>query len=340
MVNFKKHIGLNSGFNSTFARRSSGFAPSNTVAPEITGILEVGETLTCSTGTWTGTPTITYSYQWKRGVTNIGTDSNTYVSVLADVGENITCTVTATNVYGSASQVSNGVVITKLLPDMLHEYLFLNVQNPSGNIITIPDTGTVGGLDLSNPALTNKPTASTIGTKISYSFDGVDDYLYKSENQFMRSFPTFMVTTVFKHNNSGTVRLLSCFNESNINPEGWSLITTPIGVSIQTFNSLGASTFPIVWSTTLINGDNYILTFAWNGTNRLIYQDTTVRGNAVGSNPLSVPTTTKNISTMSSIRGLAGSVFTRGNIAYIGIDEYNLARLNNNVATLKNFFGI
>ncbi|MCA9367859.1 hypothetical protein KC887_06400, partial [Candidatus Kaiserbacteria bacterium] len=38
--------------------------PANTVAPAITGSTSVDSELTCSTGTWTGTATITYSYQW------------------------------------------------------------------------------------------------------------------------------------------------------------------------------------------------------------------------------------------------------------------------------------
>lgn len=35
-------------------------------APVVTGTEAIGETLTCSTGTWTGTLPITYTYQWYR----------------------------------------------------------------------------------------------------------------------------------------------------------------------------------------------------------------------------------------------------------------------------------
>lgn len=41
--------------------------PENTVAPAITGTLEVGQTLTVSNGTWTGEGSITYSRQWYVG---------------------------------------------------------------------------------------------------------------------------------------------------------------------------------------------------------------------------------------------------------------------------------
>lgn len=81
-------------------------APTNTVAPAISGTAQNRQTLTCSTGTWTGSPT-SYSYQWKRGVTNVGTNSSTYTLVTADVGSTMTCTVTATNAVGSGNATSS-----------------------------------------------------------------------------------------------------------------------------------------------------------------------------------------------------------------------------------------
>lgn len=89
--------------------------PVSSVAPAITGNAYVGSTLTCSTGTWLNNPT-SYSYQWKRGVTNVGTDQNTYVPVTGDIGSTITCTVTATNSAGSASQVSNTTAAVIAVP--------------------------------------------------------------------------------------------------------------------------------------------------------------------------------------------------------------------------------
>ena len=40
-------------------------APSNTTPPAVTGTPKVGQTLTVSNGTWTGSPT-GYTYQWQR----------------------------------------------------------------------------------------------------------------------------------------------------------------------------------------------------------------------------------------------------------------------------------
>ena len=99
------------GFSTSFGM-SSGTPPVNTVAPAITGTAEVGQTLTCSQGTWTGTAPITYAYQWKRDGSNIGSATNsTYTLVSADGGTTVSCTVTATNGVGSASANATGVAV-------------------------------------------------------------------------------------------------------------------------------------------------------------------------------------------------------------------------------------
>jgi len=92
---------------------ASATAPVNTVAPNVTGNYYVGDVLTTTDGTWTGSPT-SYSYQWKRGATNIGTNANTYTLVSADAGTNITCVVTATNATGSTPATSNVFVPSAL----------------------------------------------------------------------------------------------------------------------------------------------------------------------------------------------------------------------------------
>lgn len=96
-------------------------APINTAAPALdkTGNQPTGTLITCGTGTWLGTPTITYSYQWLRGVVPIaGATSNTYTIVEDDDGETITCEVTATNAYGEDTVASsNNAVGQNMDPD-------------------------------------------------------------------------------------------------------------------------------------------------------------------------------------------------------------------------------
>ena len=88
----------------------NNYTPVNTVAPVISGTAVVGQTLSTTNGTWSNSPA-SFSYQWKRGATNIGTNSSTYTLVQADAGNtsNITCVVTATNTAGSANASSNQI---------------------------------------------------------------------------------------------------------------------------------------------------------------------------------------------------------------------------------------
>lgn len=81
--------------------------PENTVLPSITGIEQVDEVLTASTGTWTGSPT-SYAYQWKRAGNAIsGATNSTYTLVEADVGFVLTCTVTASNESGAGTPATS-----------------------------------------------------------------------------------------------------------------------------------------------------------------------------------------------------------------------------------------
>ena len=94
--------------NGTTYTSSSAFTPVNTVAPVVSGTAQVGQTLSCTTGTWTGIATITYAYQWQYGTTNIpSATSSTYVISATYVGQTIRCEVTATNPAGSTLANSN-----------------------------------------------------------------------------------------------------------------------------------------------------------------------------------------------------------------------------------------
>jgi hypothetical protein len=88
--------------------------------PAVTGVTEVGQTLTAANGTWGGTQPLTFTYQWRRcgraGVSCIniaGATKQTYVLVAADRGKRMRVRVTATNSAGSSSAVSRPSAIVR-----------------------------------------------------------------------------------------------------------------------------------------------------------------------------------------------------------------------------------
>jgi hypothetical protein len=86
--------------------------PVSTALPVLSGATAVGSIITTTSGTWSGTPTPTFSYQWYKGNASIlGEVSSTYTIKTDDVGQSINCRVTATNSAGSASAISNSVSI-------------------------------------------------------------------------------------------------------------------------------------------------------------------------------------------------------------------------------------
>jgi hypothetical protein len=87
------------------ARASS---PVNTALPAISGVAQVGQTLTASNGTWTNGPT-SYAYQWNSsgGGVIAGATAQTYVPVAVDVGHTLTVSVIATNTSGSSSPATS-----------------------------------------------------------------------------------------------------------------------------------------------------------------------------------------------------------------------------------------
>jgi hypothetical protein len=103
---------------------ASKAAPVNTAAPKISGTAQQGQTLTVTTGTWTSSSTLSYTYQWRRcdnkgnGCANIGgADTSSYLLKNADVGNTVRARVTAKNTDGStAATADQSDVITSATP--------------------------------------------------------------------------------------------------------------------------------------------------------------------------------------------------------------------------------
>lgn len=90
--------------------------PVNTITPNISGTQATGFIQTCTTGTWTGTAPITYSFAWFSDGVAVGTNSNQYTTVGGDSGHVITCVVTATNIAGSDTANSDQQPIAATAP--------------------------------------------------------------------------------------------------------------------------------------------------------------------------------------------------------------------------------
>jgi uncharacterized protein (TIGR02145 family) len=121
--------------------------PANTAVPTILGAAMVGATLTATTGSWTGYPTPTFTYQWQRGVSNIGGATNsTYVAQAADGGSTLRVVVTGTNSVGNATGTSANTSAVTMAP--------ANTAIP-----TISGTATVGAtLTATTGSWTGYPT--------------------------------------------------------------------------------------------------------------------------------------------------------------------------------------
>jgi hypothetical protein len=97
----------------TDLEKDNPIIPANTIPPVIVGKNIVGGLLkVIDDGTWAGTMPFVFSYQWQRnGIDILGETASTYICVLADLGQTITCIVTATNIAGSASAPSNSIIV-------------------------------------------------------------------------------------------------------------------------------------------------------------------------------------------------------------------------------------
>jgi len=86
--------------------------PTNTALPQISGTVQVGQSLAASQGSWNGSP-VSYGYQWQR-CDSAGANcsalsaatASAYVLTSADAGATLRVTVSATNAIGSAAAVS------------------------------------------------------------------------------------------------------------------------------------------------------------------------------------------------------------------------------------------
>ena len=104
---------LNSYLGAKWAVSGFPSPPTNSAVPVLTGTARTGQSLSATTGSWTGTPT-SWSYKWQRSLTSggslidiAGATNPTYTVSEFDVGYFIKVSVSATNGIGTSSAASS-----------------------------------------------------------------------------------------------------------------------------------------------------------------------------------------------------------------------------------------
>ncbi|MGH2873895.1 MAG: beta strand repeat-containing protein [Solirubrobacteraceae bacterium] len=141
-------------------------SPQNTAAPQVSGSTTVGSTLTCSTGSWTNSPT-SFAYQWNRNGTAIsGAASATYTVATADGGTTLTCTVTASG----AAPLAGGNGFTAV-SDPANKAVDARVGS---SFTSTPGSATSAGTQIAAPP--PPVTAITVSTTTLANAVGANDY--------------------------------------------------------------------------------------------------------------------------------------------------------------------
>ncbi len=90
-------------------RELLSIAPVNRKSPEVTGTAVVGETLSCSPGSWESRFSPAFTYRWLRNGASIA-EGPSYVATDDDVGQEVTCEVIASNQAREATSATSSPV--------------------------------------------------------------------------------------------------------------------------------------------------------------------------------------------------------------------------------------
>ncbi len=220
----------------------SGDVPVNTALPSITGTPAVGQVLTCTRGSWTGTG-ITYAYQWRRsGVLISGATSSTYTVVAFDQDTALTCTVTATAAAGSRSATSPPVTV--------------GAGSGGGPVNTALPT--IVGTALPGQVLTCDPGTWT-GTGITYT------YLWRRNTTTAGVGATYPVTSA----DVGTA--LTCAVTATSADGSTTATSAPVTVSGPSGHAPANTTPPAITGTAAVGGTLACSPGVWTGTPTYAY---------------------------------------------------------------------
>jgi hypothetical protein len=104
--------------NVVVAAEGGGTPPSNGEAPKVYGAPELGASLYCAPGSWSGNPAPIVTVQWLRDEVPIASAmKNSYLVTAADQAHSLSCRVTARNSEGVLSVTSEALKIRGVKPE-------------------------------------------------------------------------------------------------------------------------------------------------------------------------------------------------------------------------------
>lgn len=198
---------MNLGLGLGLSRRAVASGGGGNVAPVITGVptisgtATVGNVLTASPASVTGTPSPTRAWQWFSNGSPVGTDSDAYTLTGSDYGATITVRQTETNVAGSANATSLGTAIAPFTPAELFTSGIVGAWSSRVDVAdlwqdtarTTPVTATgqfvaswrvntsSGDIYMQQGTAANRPTYEVDGNGVPYlNFDGSNDNMLSS----------------------------------------------------------------------------------------------------------------------------------------------------------------
>jgi Subtilase family len=126
------------------------FSPANTSVPTVSGVIQEGQTLDASPGTWSG-QSVNAAYAWQRSADGstwtpiAGASSQAYQLASADVGATVRVKVTGSNVVGSGAAVSAATGTITAAPDVAASVTSVALGGTARDGQTLTATATTGG---------------------------------------------------------------------------------------------------------------------------------------------------------------------------------------------------
>jgi hypothetical protein len=303
----------NSGVITAVFPKTSASLPALTGTVIITGSANVGQTLTANTGSLNASGT--FSYQWKRGNTNIGSNSSSYQVQSADIGSTIIVTVTCSGYSGSVTSAPTDIVIVETPSTPGLSYALIN-----GNTAYSVSRGTATATEVIIPALyEGKPVTmiadngfssytNMTSIKIPDRITSIGNYAFSNCASLTSVNIPSSVTTIGSNAFTGCTGLTSItipFFGATLNG-GY-----PFGYLFGTSSASTQNTFiPPSLKTVIIEGGNSVPANAFSGCTNITSITIPSSVLSIGANAFSGCTSLPSITIPSSVLSIGANAFS------------------------------